>query len=227
MSNEPEREQNEILRAALYACKVILVKMQEISDAPTAQWRVDGQVVGATGSAGLRTRERHGLGVKTGSYTASRMPEGVREHGASKDVSLWRHYQWRMSRAQAARDVPLLFELAKQATRDYEVYTGVRPASRDDDASAVDELLRECRGLPAVEAARRLDCSVKWVRRIRAANDLDSESGSAHADPRLATIKRMRANGATVRAIGLEVGLSAAQVSNLLNGHSNGHRPDE
>lgn len=229
MTDEAPREdaeKNEILRAALYACKVILVKMQELSDAPTAQWRADGQVVGATGARGLRTRERHGFGVKSPTFMTSRLPGDVRDHCPAKEASLWRHYQWRMSRAQKAQDVPLLFELAKLATRDYEVYTGVRPASRDDDVTAVDELLRECSGMSIVDAARRLDCTVKWVRRTRVANDLDPETGTRIVDPRVLTIKRLRASGATVKTIAMEVGLSAAQVSNLLNGHTNGHRPD-
>lgn len=98
-------------------------------------------------------------------------------HAPDKDWSLWRHYEWRMQRAAHRKDTAQLLLLAGKAGRDYEIYTGKRPAffQRHQDATA--ELLRDGTGLTAEDAAELLDAPVKWVREQRWRAGLDRDTG--------------------------------------------------
>ena len=216
------------LRAALYACKAILTRLQLIDDAPTSHIRADGQVTRGTASTGLRTRETHGLGVKGTRFSTSQVPEGVRmtgtpsnglSHAPSKQFSLWAHYSWRMERAVAQQDAAALMRLAVCATRDYEVYTGKRPAFHENHEAAVTELLRDHTGVAAAEASWWLGAPEKWVRRQRVLNGRDDEFGEpVKRDALTERILRMKADGATTRAIAAQCNVSTGHVSNVVNG---------
>lgn len=199
------------LLLAEQACRRIVLKLQLIDDSPTS---------------------RRGFAeVPSGSAShESSIPKGVRhdltgDHAPSKQFSLYAHYLWRMKRAQAAQDAGELLKLAGCATRDYEVYAHLRPSYHASHDAAVNELLRACRGQSAVEASWWVGAPVKWVRRQRVVNGYDAETG----DPRPrgnATTERvfaLRENGATVRVIAEEVGISTGQVSNILNGRTSSH----
>ena len=193
-------------RAAAYACRSILVKLAQISDAPTAKLRADA-------SASPKSAE-------------SRIPEGVRLNGTptncdsapSKQFSLWGHYSYRMTRAAERKDASTLLKLAACATRDYEVYTRTRPGFHANHEAAVTELLRDCVGVPALEAAWYLGAPVEWVRRQRIINGRDPEYGEPRdkIDGLTTQILSLAEAGKSVRMIAGEVHMSKSAVQRII-----------
>ena len=196
-------------RAALYACKRILTKLALIDDAPTSRLR---------------------QGPKPPPYAESHIPEGVAAnrnlhapngHAPSKQFSLWAHYEFRIQRAAQALDAPTLLKLAACATRDYEIHMGRRTTHHSSHDSAVTELLRDCTGMPAIEASWWLDAPLKWVRRHRVLNGRDAELGEpTEQNERTRRVLALERTGATVRAIAAEVGLPKSQVQRILVGEA-------
>lgn len=228
MVTDAPRNQTDDIRVALLACKSILTKLKLLSDAPTSQMRADGIAAGSTGAVGLRTRNTHGMGVKGGRYTASRMPEGVEDgtgmlgngHAPSKRLSLYAHYLWRMTRAQRADDAVQLRRLASMAERDYEEYIGKsHPRQHSNDEAAVTELLRDWTGWDALDAALWLHVSVRWVKRQRVLNGRDPNNGEPRDfDERTKRIIIRAQEGASQTDIAREVGISQSRISRILRG---------
>ena len=196
------------LRAALYSCKSVLIKMQMLNDAPTSQ-------------RGFAEVPRGGNSDET------QVPKGVRMGGdltkrvdaaPSKQFSLYAHYLWRMRRAEKAQDVGELLKLAGCATRDYETYMHTRPSYHEKHEAAVTELLRDCRGQSAVEASWWLGTPVKWVRRQRVISGYDPENGEPRprVDETTARIFALHEAGVSIRTIADEVHLSKSEVHRRL-----------
>lgn len=170
----------------------------------------------------------------------SRIPAGVDQKASieqlgsapSKQFSLWAHYRHHIHHAAQsahraategdedtfARSIRKLLELAWRATFDHEIATGKRTISRHEmHSSAVDELLRDYLGVPALQAACMLGQSERWVRDQRGRNGRDAEYGhERNDDPLTARIMRLRAAGASERTIAAEVGLSKTAVHHRL-----------
>lgn len=198
MTEEPSLE----LKSALYLCKSILTKMQQISDAPRWMPRVDAKA--------RRRAARFENQPVPSSDTVGGVP--------SKMFSLWAHYNVRMNRAAQERDTAKLTLLAACAMRDYDLAGMRRQRERPRSHNqAVDELIGEYVGCLPLEAALYLGTSEKWVRRQRVLSGRDPDYGhERETDPITATILRMSANGASERAIASETGLSKSAVHRRL-----------
>lgn len=231
-----DRADQSELALAEQACRRILTRLQLLHEGPTARIRPDGQAAHPTGSARLRTRhsawrEEHVSGrgdplpVKGERFTTSTIPEGVRVDGGhegvpSKTFSLWAHYSYRMERARQACDASTLLRLVACATRDYEVATGKRPAYHENHEAAVTELLRDCIGVAALEAAWFLGAPIKWVRQQRILNRRDPETGEPlpSRGERMERILALASEGLTHQQIGEAVGLSRPRIQQILAG---------
>lgn len=150
-------------KSALYNCKSILTKLQQISDAPTSRPNTNHTIrprVGAWNCMNCQHRNttsvsecsecgkhrpQDHLGAARNRPTGtSKIPEGVRltasteklREAPSKQFSLWAHYSHRMDLAARARDIGKLLLLAACATRDYEQYTGKRRKPNYADMSS-------------------------------------------------------------------------------------------
>lgn len=192
------------LRAAALACRAILVKLQQINDAPTSRLRP---------------------GPTPPKYAESRIPEGVRvaapltgDHAPSKQFSLWAHYSYRMNKALERQDAFTLLKLAACATRDYEIHQRSRPGFHQNHEAAVTELLRDCVGVTATEASWFLGAPVEWVRRQRVLNGRDPEFGEPRGqlDALTARVLELAEEGKSLRFIAAEVHMSKSAVDRLL-----------
>lgn len=201
------------LRVLLARRDRILTRLQTISDAPTG--------VALSERTQYKTRHRaaktshHGESAPPRDATLSDDRAGS-SHAPSKRFSLYAHYRWRFERAT---DVPTLMQLCAIAERDYLEYIGVwRRPSFADHEQAVNDLLDHWRGCEDREVALHLDCQIKWVRKHRAMNGWEPTFGDERlrVDERTARILKMAGDGASSRAIGVEVGLSHAQVQRVL-----------
>lgn len=231
-----ERASHSELEIAELACKRILARLQLLPEGPAATIRTDGQAVHASGSGRLRTRpgpwqNEHvgGRGdpaaPKSARFTTSTIPEGVRVDGGhegapSKLFSLWAHYSYRIDQARQRGDAFALLRLAACATRDYEIATRQRPAYHENHEAAVTELLRDCAGVSAIEAAWYLGAPMAWVKQQRVRHRRDPETGEpiAGRDTRIERIFALRAEGMKQAEIAEAVGLTQPRVSEILAG---------
>lgn len=246
-SNPTRRSPEEVeFTAAAYLCRAVLTRLSLIAEGATGAPPADTAVVLSSGpwicqrcdsrNPG-RTRSCstcHGnrpvadRGVKQPHFSASKVPTGVRQggdltgpngHAPSKNFSLWGHYSYRMERALAQKDTGLLLKLAGCATRDYELHYRLRPSYHGNHEAAVTELLRDCRGVSALEAAWQLGAPVKWVKRQRVVNGYDPELGEPRKqDPRRQRVLELHAEGWKQQAIADEIGISQQHVSRIVNG---------
>ncbi len=224
------------MEIAELACRRILIRLQLLHDAPTAQIRTEGQAAHPTLPSRLRTRQAHwredgaggkgdALPVKGERSFASVIPAGVRVDGGheavpSKQFSLWAHYSYRIDRARAAGDASALLRLAACATRDYEVHMGQRPAFHENHEAAVTELLRDCVGVSAVEASWYLGAPLKWVKAQRVLHRRDPETGEAieYRNERHERIFELHAEGLNHGEIGKAVGYTRQRIQQILAG---------
>lgn len=228
------------------ACRRILVRLSLLHDAPTATIRTEGQAAHPTLPTRLRTHDGpwHEEGASgrgdplpvkgERSFTGS-IPAGVRVDGGheavpSKQFSLWAHYSYRIDRARAqvdpsdpestSRAASTLLRLAACATRDYEVYIGRRPAYHENHEAAVTELLRDCVGVPAVEASWYLGAPLKWIKQQRVLHRRDPETGDVlfRRDDRTQRIFALNEEGMKHGEIAEAVGLTRQRVQQILSG---------
>lgn len=224
------------LELAEVQCKRILTRLQLLHDAPTAHLRMEGHLVHGSGAAGLRTRqgpwrEEHvggqgdPLAVKGERYLASQIPVGVREDGGHNNApdptfSLWGYYSYHIERARAQKDIPRLLQLAFCATRDYQFETRQRPHYHENPEAAATELLRDCEGMGAVEAAQWLRAPVKWVQQQRRLNGRDPDTGLARRarNERERQTLALREEGLTPQQIADRLGVTRQRIQQILAG---------
>lgn len=225
------------MRLALEACQRILSKLKLLPAAPTTHHDLSGIVTSSVGSTGLRTRDSHGLGVKSGRTSDSIVPYEVMNgqsmlgngHAPDAQLNLYAHYFWRMKHAQKRGDAGMLMRLAGEATRAYEEWQGNARELFATDEEAVTALLRRFEGVDDVEAAVALRApnqsyraAVEWVRRTRRMNGRNPDDGASlpsfmlNRRARNERVIELAANGVSMRAIGEEVGISHTQVKRIV-----------
>lgn len=244
----PQDPQDRALRLVLIACKDILVKLQLIHEGQTAQYDNGAVMLHTSGPwicegradpygngectyrnpararrcrncGGPRIETRH---ARTPRWVGSKPPPKVSFAGMrdapDKDWSLYAHYEWWMQRAKRKGDIPLLHRLVSMATRDYEIYMGIRKAFYENPETYVTELLAYA-GTPAQEVAEILHAPIGWVLEQRRLAGLDKETGEPRQlSDRDRQIIALASSGKPQVEIAKAFGISQQRVAQILKG---------
>jgi hypothetical protein len=155
--------------------------------------------------------------TRTGRHGESAPPPGALDQAPPLDLAA--KYAVKFERAKG--DLAKIRRLCFMAEKDIERYRGTTTRTvHEDHADAVRELLEDHEGDSAADAAYVLDTGVRWVKRHRALNGRDPETGlPARLTDRKRRIIELANAGTKQTEIAAEVGCNQSYVSQVVNGY--------
>lgn len=146
-----------------------------------------------------------------------------REGPPSRDFDLLGHYVWKFERSRG--DYYLTERLCAQAERDIERETGKSLNVNEDHRIRDARILQFHAGEKPWHVATFNDCTPEYVRRLRITEGLDPEEGMEievvdDESAQLVRVVALKAKGASLRVIAMELGTSKSTVHRMLTGQA-------